>query len=64
MVVIPHAETGSPTNPAGDDAAGHPGLLGCTGQGGEAAPLYSQDARPRGPPEGVVVHLLQVCIFL
>ena len=26
--------------------------------------MYSQNARPRGPPEGVVVHLLQACIFL
>lgn len=34
------------------------------GWGGEAAPLYSQDARPRGPPEGSIVHLLQVCVFL
>ena len=26
--------------------------------------MYSQNARPRGPPEGIVVHLFQACIFL
>lgn len=32
--------------------------------GSGVAPSYSQDARPRGPSEGSIVHLLQVCVFL
>lgn len=32
------------------------------GKGGNST-LYSQDAGPCGPPEGSIVHLLQVYIF-
>lgn len=39
------------------------GLLGCAVCGGEAAPLYLQDAGSCGALEGSTVHLLQVDVF-
>lgn len=38
-------------------------LMEGTGWGGRVALLYSQNARPCGPLEGSIVHLLQVYVF-
>ena len=61
MAALSHAEAESPRTGLGTvwlDTLSRPGWAG------KAAPLYSQDARSRGPSEGSIVHLLQVGIFL
>lgn len=64
-VALPQVETDSPQTGLGTkwpDTLSRP--AGCAGWRGEAAAVYSQDAGPSGPSEGVIVHLLQVCILL
>ena len=59
MVVLPHAETGSPTNPDGDDAAGHPELA-CWGAPGGEGRQHHCTHKMLGP---VAPRKASLCIF-